>query len=191
MEYLFVHDKDYGGWWLKIDNVDQLIDYHQKTSSWCEGALNMYLNGKSPQNMSFEERMELTASGDKDWQYLQAALIMAERNKGTILDGFRGLIIEAGMSELKNIQKYGACYFNCVGGHTFGVEYDMFCRRKELVFPNYNVSDIRIKQFENGEHFYAYIGDTQVKDKYNNMKWNTRNEAYEAAYASLRVNMAS
>lgn len=48
MEYLFVHDKDYGGWWLKIDNVDQLIDYHQKTSSWCEGALNMYLNGKSP-----------------------------------------------------------------------------------------------------------------------------------------------
>lgn len=31
----------------------------------------------------------------------QAALIMAERNKGTILDGFRGLIIEAGMSELK------------------------------------------------------------------------------------------
>ena len=166
MEYLFVHDKDYGGWWLKIDNVDQLIDYHQKTSSWCEGALNMYLNGKSPQNMSFEERMELTASGNKDWQYLQAALIMAERNKG-------------------------ACYFNCVGGHTFGVEYDMFCRRKELVFPNYNVSDIRIKQFENGEHFYAYIGDTQVKDKYNNMKWNTRNEAYEAAYASLRVNMAS
>ena len=116
---------------------------------------------------------------------------MAERNKGTILDGFRGLIIEAGMSELKNIQKYGVCYFNCVGGHTFGVEYDMFCRRKELVFPNYNVSDIRIKQFENGEHFYAYIGDTQVKDKYNNMKWNTRNEAYEAAYASLRVNMAS
>ena len=106
MEYLFVHDKDYGGWWLKIDNVDQLIDYHQKTSSWCEGALNMYLNGKSPQNMSFEERMELTASGNKDWQYLQAALIMAERNKGTILDGFRGLIIEAGMSELKNIQKY-------------------------------------------------------------------------------------
>ena len=42
--------------------------------------------------MSFEERMELTASGNKDWQYLQAALIMAERNKGTILDGFRGLI---------------------------------------------------------------------------------------------------
>ena len=81
--------------------------------------------------MSFEERMELTASGNKDWQYLQAALIMVERNKGTILDGFRGLIIEAGMSELKNIQKYGACYFNCVGGHTFGVEYDMFCRIKE------------------------------------------------------------
>ena len=47
--------------------------------------------------MSFEERMELTASGNKDWQYLQAALIMAERNKGTILDGFRGLIIEAGI----------------------------------------------------------------------------------------------
>ena len=33
--------------------------------------------------------------------------------------------------------------------------------------------------------------EMEVKDKYNNMKWNTRNEAYAASYASLRVNMAS
>ena len=130
----FLNQQHLDKWLFLLFSIDQLIDYHQKTSiaipennaknsapqsvnycvtdfrrtpvrlqicslqfalcstafciifgscySWCEGALNMYLNGKSPQNMSFEERMELTASGNKDWQYLQAALIMAERNKG-------------------------------------------------------------------------------------------------------------
>lgn len=33
MEYLFVHDKQ-GGWWLKIDSVEKLIDYHQKKEKW-------------------------------------------------------------------------------------------------------------------------------------------------------------
>lgn len=32
MEYLFVHDKQ-GGWWLKIDSVEKLIDYHQKPTT--------------------------------------------------------------------------------------------------------------------------------------------------------------
>lgn len=51
MEYLFVHDRK-GGWWLKIDSVEKLIDYHQKTNNRYEGALQMYLQGKRPQKMS-------------------------------------------------------------------------------------------------------------------------------------------
>lgn len=30
MEYLFVLSTE-GGWWLKIDTIEQLIDYHKKT----------------------------------------------------------------------------------------------------------------------------------------------------------------
>lgn len=122
MEYLFVHDKQ-GGGWLKIDSVEKLIDYHQKTNNRYEGALQMYLQGKRPQKMSLEERISLDMDNNKDWKYLQAAIIMAQNVGGTLFDGFRCLNMEFGSKELKDIQEYGACYLNCVGGSTFSVDY--------------------------------------------------------------------
>jgi hypothetical protein len=181
MEYLFVHDKQ-GGWWLKIDSVEKLIDYHQKTNNRYEGALQMYLQGKRPQKMSLEERISLDMDNNKDWKYLQAAIIMAQNVGGTLFDGFRCLNMEFGSKELKDIQEYGACYLNCVGGSTFSVDYDNFCRRDELIFPNFQISDIRIKQFDKGQHYYAYVGDMQVRDG-DVLKWNTYDEAYTRACA--------
>lgn len=181
MEYLFVHDKQ-GGWWLKIDSVEKLIDYHKKTNNRYEGALQMYMRGKRPQEMSLEERISLDMDNNKDWKYLQAAIIMAQNVGGTLFDGFRCLNMEFGSKELKDIQEYGACYLNSVGGSTFSVDYDNFCRRDELVFPNFQISDIRIKQFDKGQHYYAYVGDMQVRDG-DVLKWNTYDEAYTRACA--------
>ena len=54
MEWLFVYEN--GGWWLKIDNTEQLTEYHKKTDrSRYEGALKMYTSGERPENMSLEE----------------------------------------------------------------------------------------------------------------------------------------
>ena len=181
MDYLFVHDKQ-GGWWLKIENVDQLIDYHKKTNNRYEGAIRMYLQGKRPEEMSLEERIDLDVSGNIDWKYLQAAVIMAEKVEGTLLDGFRCLNMEYGAKELKDIQQYGVCYLNSVGGSTYSIDQDNFCRRDELIFPNFQISDIRVKQFEGGKHYYAYVGNIQVRDG-DVLKWDSYDEAYTRACA--------
>lgn len=176
MDYLFVYSN---GWYLKIDNVEKLLDYHEKMGgSQFEGALLMYLREGNPNKLPPEERIKRT--GTKDYMYLQAAIIQAKKINGTILDGFRCLNIEIGFNQLHTLRKYGALYINKVGGHTFSLEYTQFYRRKELIFPDFTTSDIRIKQQPYGKHYYAYIGDMQVRGK-DQIKWDTYDKAMEAA----------
>lgn len=64
----------------------------------------------------------------------------------------------------------------------------MFVRRKELVWPTFNVNDIRIKSFQGGQHFYAYVDDVQVREGSGNdtkLKWDTYEEAYQAALSYI------
>lgn len=178
MEWLFVYD---GGWWLKITDVQQLTEYHKRTDAKrYEGALMMYKDGKRPENMSLEERIRASIEGNRSFMLMQAAIIQAQNMEGTFLDGIRGLNMEIGMKELKDIREYGAVYINPVGGSTFSVDYTQFCRRKELIFPNFRKEDIRVKQFRGGSHWYAYIGDMQVRNG-EELKWNTKEAAQRVA----------
>ena len=117
---------------------------------------------------------------DRNFKCLQAAVMQARNGNGNIFDGFRWLNIEIGMNQLRTIKEYGAVFINSVGGHTFSLEYTQFCRRKNLVFPNFKRSDIRIKKYEGGCHYYAFVGDMQVRDG-DNLKWNTFEAAYRKA----------
>lgn len=185
MEYLFVFAN--GGWWLKLDSIEKLTDYHQKTGTGkFENALLMYLNEGSPEEilekLSLEGRIE--KMNNRDFKYLQGAVMQAEKNHGSIIDGFRWLNMEIGMNQMEDIRKYGAVYLNSVGGHTFLLNYTQFCRRKELVFPNYSKKDIRIKRFEGGFHYYAHIGDLEVRDG-ERMKWDNYEDAYAMALSIL------
>jgi hypothetical protein len=183
MEYLFIFDENSKGWWLKIDSIEKLADYHDKTGSGrFNRAMEMYLREGHPndilEKLSPEERIKKMQ--DKDFKRLQMAVMQAEKGDSTILDGFRCISLEIGMGQLKTLEQYGAIYINCVGGCTFGLRYNLFCRRKNIVFPNFKESDIRIKQFEGGKHYYAYVGDIQVRDN-DKLKWNSRDEAYSKA----------
>ena len=56
--------------------------------------------------------------------------------------------------------------------------------KDELTFPDEEkptMDDVRYMQWDGGWHWYAKIGDLDVTDKYNNQKWNTKEEAEEAA----------
>lgn len=181
MEYLFVYAD--GGWWLKIDSVEKLADYHEKMKDGrYEDAFNMYLQEGSPdkilEHLSLEKRV--AKMNDRNFKYLQAAVIQARKGNGNIFDGFRWLNIEVGMNQLRTIKEYGAVFINSVGGHTFQLNYTQFCRRKNLVFPDFKKRDIRIKQFDGGSHYYAFVGDMQVRDG-NKLKWGTYEEAYRNA----------
>lgn len=188
-DFLFVLAKD-GGWWLKISTVEQLTEYHRKCSgSRYEKAIEMYKNGIRPQDMTgeemtLEERIKLMTN--KDFKLLQCAVMLAQKCDGaTVLDGFRMLNMEMGMKQMRDIEQHGAVYINKAGGSTFDLEYTQFCRRKEPIFPDFKESDIRIKRFNGGQHWYAYIGDMQIRAG-DNLKWNT----YEAAEAAAKAVVA-
>lgn len=189
IEYLFVYDGI--TWWLKMTEADQIADYHKKTAgSRYEGAIDLYMklrqDGKEWYNlldgMELQERIKMMES--KDFKYIQCAIIKAQQVEGNIFDGFRCLTMEIGAAQLDNIRKYGAVFVNAAGGHTHGVETAQFCRRKQLVFPDFKKEEIRVKQFKGGRHWYAYIGDMQLRNG-DQLKWNTQEAAQRAAEAMI------
>ena len=58
-------------------------------------------------------------------------------------------------------------------------------KREKLVFPKFDKNDIRIEKFPYGAHYYAYVGDVQVKDG-TTLKWNTYEEARRQAEKYVR-----
>jgi hypothetical protein len=53
-------------------------------------------------------------------------------------------------------------------------------RRANIDFPKYHEQDIHIARFPDGQHYYAYIGDMQVRDG-DILKWDTYDEAFAQA----------
>lgn len=39
----WLDDGKNGGWWLKLDSVDKLIDYHKKTGNRYAGAFDLFM----------------------------------------------------------------------------------------------------------------------------------------------------
>ncbi len=189
IDYLFVWDK---GWWLKINTIEKLEDYYEHIlPTRYEGAINLYRDSLMDKEKNegvldyimrkpIEERIKIMQT--KDFQLMYMAIQNAKKKDNmTFLDGIRAISFEMCESDLKDIREDGAVYFNRVGGKTFSVNYVQFCRRKNLIFPDFKESDIRVKQQTGGTHYYAYIGDMQVRDR-DVLKWNTFDEAYKRAY---------
>ncbi len=102
------------------------------------------------------------------------------RNTQPFLTASGFLNLEVGEAAIKDLRERGAVYFNFKGGKTHGVTAKQFCRRKNLIFPQYKEADIRISQFTGGTHYYAYVGDMQIRDG-ETLKWNSYEEAYKKA----------
>lgn len=55
---------------------------------------------------------------------------------------------------------------------------------KELIYPieaQYHFDDVRYIQWPDGKHWYAKVGNLDICDKEGNYKWNTKEEAMNAA----------
>lgn len=201
MEYLFVFDPESRGWWLKIENEEQLLDYVQKTNrGWSTEGLELYWKLYKEANeletrkergkkrtvkefldeMPMERRFKMMTENPQAFNAMFGAIIQAEKYGGSIIDGFRNLNLETGLAYLDTIRRDGQVYINPVGGKTFYIDYEQFCRKKELSFPSFTEKDIRIKKFDGGTHYYAYVGNVEVRDG-DRKKFSTREEAYRKA----------
>lgn len=164
-EYEFIFEEPDNGWWLKIDSVEKLIDYHKKTTNLYSGVITDYTHNKK-----------------YHWTNKRTLPIVmyAQKHHLTIIDAIIQFRLLIAQQQLEQIHKYKAIYINSSGGYHSNAKYKQFVFKKELVFPDCDKKDIKIEQFPGGTHFYAYIGNMQLRDG-DKLKWDTYQEAYEYA----------
>jgi hypothetical protein len=98
--------------------------------------------------------------------------------------------------KLECVRKSGKIFVGKAGGyfpqHPDFIVYDeCLIENNKVVFPTYEKKDIRIKQWEGGTHYYAYVGAFQVEWD-GQKKWNTREEAQKyAGYFLYKLNHKS
>ena len=175
MKYTFVL-KDKGtinqGWWLKISSLSQLEDYIGKVGS--SKVVKGIFNAKG-----YYDKKEHADT-------LAQLIIQKATLDNTSIVG-AGLSIQASVisSQIDALQ-FGPIYINAYGGWHSGGEYSDYLHRDQLVFPDFGKEQIRIKQFDGGKHYYAYIGDLQIKDG-DKLKWDTYEEAYNQAISYINI----
>lgn len=166
-----------GGWWLVINNLEQFAEYKDKTSS------------------KYGQAIVDEALDKKDGKYRQlfmAAETIAKRDGTSIMQGMSTLVSGMTATQLSYLENGEELWFNELGGYNLGLkDIEATVVLDKLIFPHYTEKDIRISTWgDNGRHYYAKVGEIEVKEVVDGevvMKWNTRDEAYQKAlnYCSI------
>ena len=178
------------GWWLKISNIDQLAEYYETiVSSRNAKVFENYIYSK---DWNWAHPLHPNKDGShaphlKETPITEAIVQYASNKNISILEGilgFQAMVIDR---QIREILETGAIYINSHGGyHSYyhGDKEYAFVHRNAIIFPEYTRNEIKISQFPGGEHYYAHIGDLEVRDG-DTIKWNTYEEAYKQALSFM------
>ena len=171
------YEEERGGWFLRIDSKEDAILY----------IITCQMLDKDREHY---KKLESNPSSHDDYTLMAHTAFggfvnRIKKDTGLETDEAYDLIKSIQVSSmLKVMENSGQTLLvNNTGGFKIkheGLKPKASVWRKELEFPHYYTSDIRIKRFDDGKHYYAYIGDTQVKDG-DVLKWDTYDEAYDHA----------
>ena len=159
-----------GCWWLVIDNIEQLLEYKNKTGSKYGHAIVKGINGE-----------------ENPYQQLYDAAEVYARNRNvSVVQGMSMLADSMTDKQVDAISAGHILWFNEKGGYNYGLDryVPATVYRDKLLFPNYTKKDIRVSRWGGGQHYYAKVGEIEVKEYIDGeiiMKWNTYEEAYEKA----------
>ena len=172
--FTFLYEEPNNGWWLKIDNVNDLVYYHYVTNNRYARTISDYIrNEPQYKNTGRPESFEYALT--------YAIVQYAEQNNLTIIDAAMQFRLKVASEQLEAIHKYGYIVINPKGGYHPGpIDHSQFVRRKTFTYPNFKESDIRIIQFPNGTHFYVYIGEMELRQD-DQTKWMSESDARIAA----------
>lgn len=172
--WTFYFEEPNNGWWLKISNGNDLINYHIKTVSTYQKCLDDYLH--------HIDKYDETGRYDVfDSQLTYVIVRYAEDKSLTILDAAMQFRMMVASKQLEAIHKYGYIVINKGGGYHPGpIEYSQFVHRKTFTWPDFKESDIRISRFKGGTHWYVHIGDMELHED-TDIKWMSKQEAKDAA----------
>jgi hypothetical protein len=162
-------------WMLVIESIEELNDFHQKSMAAKIGGVWANLFDVQDGRAHFDNKLsfliDLEASEKSDSLINLTATVL-------------GKIWEA---KAKAVIDCGKIYVGKLGGffpHSKDIEVlDEFIGDNYL-FPQYTEKDIRVKQWTNGTHWYAYVGDLSVEVD-GEKKWDTEKRARERAESFL------
>lgn len=175
-DYLFIYEEPDNGWWYKIDTVDRLIDYHLKTAGRFGDAVDdIWHNLDGYKKTDYNYRVFTHP--------LAYPIVMyAEKHEISVYQAALQFRINIAMAQLKAIQSNGYIVVNQVGGYHSGpVEYKDWMRRKGYVWPTFKESDILIRQFPGGTHYYVRIGDMNLHNDDGSERFFSESDARLAA----------
>lgn len=164
------------GWLLRIDSEDEVMLY-MACSDVLDKDKRQYKRLES--NPGFDDNHNIVShtefGGIANW---------IKKDNGFNTDGaYDAIKCIQGASMLRVMGRGVTLLVNRYGGFMVkreDIKPKASVWRKDLVFPSYVSHDIRIKRFDDGRHYYAFIGDMQVKDG-DRVKWDTYDEAYHQA----------
>ena len=159
-------------WWVVIDSLEKFLEYKDKTNSKYGHALIKGIYGE-----------------ENPYQQLyDAAEVIAKNYETSLVGGMSVLASQMLETQMNAVMAGHTLWFNDLGGYNYGLEKQKTATvyRDKLIFPNYTKKDIRISKWgDGGLHYYAKVGEIEVKETDSKgeviMKWNTYEEAYEKA----------
>lgn len=172
--WTFLYEEPDNGWWLKIDNANDLVWYHQHTQERWSIVLEDY--------MCYGDKYEETGNPYCFKHSLTTAVVRFGESKGlTILDAIVQFKLMVASQQLEEIHRNGYIVLNKSGGYHPGpIEYSQFVKRKTFTWPDFKESDIKITKFEGGTHWYVHIGEMELHEG-DDIKWMSESDARMAA----------
>lgn len=175
MKWLFYKIKDkkfpkMGEWWVLVINTPQrLCEYNEFKS---KKLIESYFKGKDKikkkQHLGWEE-------------FVMLKMLEFRPKRKTIIDDVK-IISDTMLNPMTKFYLFNdkIPLINQVGGYRFldkSVEILEELEKDELIFPEDERLGIKISRWFEGKHYYAKVGQYDVKDDYGNLKWNTVKEA--------------
>lgn len=158
-------------WWLKITNVEQLLDYWENVfNPRLKRALNTIENtkeyGKTMQHCDIFQMLIGTTARAEHLTYEEA---------------YNKIVYEHRIGQYQALCDKNAIYINKnFGWNILDKETEQFIHKNNFDFPVMKSERIKIEQFPMGTHFYVFIDGVQLRQK-DNLKFNTYEEAYSFA----------
>lgn len=171
-----IRDKQFptmGDWWVLVINTPQrLVEYQQFKS---KRLVESYFKGKK----KVKEKQHLNGEESTMLQTIENT-----PNRKTVVDDINCISDTMLHPMTKFFLDEKIPLVNQVGGYRFldnRVQVLEELEREEIIFPEDERLGIKISRWFEGKHYYAKVGQYDVKDEEGNLKWNTAQEAEKQA----------